>query len=141
MTAETKNRVTVISNDNYLRMGIFSLFDSNLLARHHRGITFIDIDNIGSFNELRKVIFSLNEGHSVVGILRNGVLSRQFHNVATFHISVPLSTIASKLKKEPPYLFLRESWISHLYAILGLTQLSQKQREVFHRLQAFGYEC
>ena len=134
-TMERETNVKVISNDDFLKIGISTLCDKYKVTQRHRHISFIDVDSMSSFNELRNVIMGLDEDSSIVGVLRNGVLSRQFHNVASFHISMPLNNIASSINSASKILFRRERWISRLEDVMGLTHLSKKQLDVFNRIQ------
>ena len=128
--------VNVLSDDNFLRTGIIAFCDKYRINTRHRHISFIDVDGMTSFNELSKAIMSVDEKSSVVGILRNGIFSRQLHNTASFHMTMTMSNIAMSLHKSDDALFRQKNWVSRLRIITDMPDLPGKQKEVFRTLQS-----
>lgn len=82
------NRIKVISDDIYLTAGLKALYES--LPPHFRcsEIIFIDVDRFSQIKTLLTIISQLDPKSMIVGISREGVLSRQLGRVAMMGIEV-----------------------------------------------------
>lgn len=124
-----KTNISVISDDMYLRKGLVSLMDG-MLPEFPLSVLFLDLDRFGELATLEGRIAGAPSADLVIGISRDGIVSRLLSRLPSVSADAPLRQIADFVRGQCLYMVSQSFWLAECQAVRTGQRLTRHQRLV-----------